>query len=111
MLTPLSPTQADFSFPASNLLYLPFRQSTPLTLSTAIKQYISSKYDQHPDMFTQDLQVIDALRTAAIQVVEPHASGIRKIAAYAGQLAWMSSKFPIDVRMCPSIRNISLTQK
>ncbi|KIM95169.1 hypothetical protein OIDMADRAFT_80910, partial [Oidiodendron maius Zn] len=81
----------------SNLLCLPFRQSAPLALSAAIKQYISSKYDQHPDMFKQDLAVVDALRKDAIQVAEPHSSGIKKIAAYAGQLSWMGAKFPIDI--------------
>jgi programmed cell death 6-interacting protein len=50
-------------------------------------------------MFKQDLEVIDALRRDAVQVAEPHISGIRKIAAYAGQLSWMGAKFPIDVRL------------
>jgi programmed cell death 6-interacting protein len=87
----------------SNILCLPFRQSSSLALSAAIKQYISTKYDQHPDMFKQDLEVIDSLRRDAIQVSEPHTSGIKKIAAYAGQLAWMGSKFPIDVRSPSSL--------
>jgi programmed cell death 6-interacting protein len=78
----------------------------PLALSAAIKQYISSKYDQHPDMFKQDLEVVDALRRDAVQVAEAHTSGIRKIAAYAGQLSWMGAKFPIDVRsLVPSLRD------
>jgi hypothetical protein len=81
----------------SNILFLPFRKTTSLALSAAIKQYISSKYDQHPDMFKQDLEVIDALRRDAVNVREPHNSGIKKIAAYAGQLSWMGGKFPIDV--------------
>lgn len=48
-------------------------------------------------MFKQDLEVVDALRRDAIQVSEPHISGIKKIAAYAGQLSWIGAKFPIDV--------------
>lgn len=48
-------------------------------------------------MFRRDLEVIDALRRDAVNVTEPHASGIRKISAYAGQLAWMGGKFPVDV--------------
>lgn len=48
-------------------------------------------------MFKQDLEVIDGLRTAAVSVREPHTSGIKKISAYAAQLAWMGAKFPIDV--------------
>src|SRR5437764_9860759 len=85
----------------SNILFLPFRKTNTLALSAAIKQYISSKYDQHPDMFRQDLEVIDALRRDATNVREPHTSGIKKIAAYAGQLSWMGGKFPIDVRAPP----------
>jgi len=81
----------------SNILFLPFRKTNSLALSAAIKQHISSKYDQHPDMFKQDLEVIDGLRRDAVNVREPHTSGIRKIAAYAGQLSWMGGKFPIDV--------------
>ncbi|RFU26102.1 hypothetical protein B7463_g10238, partial [Scytalidium lignicola] len=79
------------------ILSLPFRKTNHVSLSAAIKQYISGKYDQHPDMFKQDLEVIDALRRDAVNVVEAHVSGIKKIAAYAGQLTWMSAKFPIDI--------------
>ncbi|RDW60732.1 hypothetical protein BP6252_12115 [Coleophoma cylindrospora] len=82
---------------ANNILFLPFRKTNNIALSTAIKQHISSKYDQHPDMFRQDLEVVDALRRDAVNVKEPHTSGIKKIAAYAGQLAWMGAKFPIDI--------------
>lgn len=49
-------------------------------------------------MFKQDLEVIDNLRREAINVREPHVSGIKKITAYAAQLVWMGGKFPIDVR-------------
>ncbi|TVY83955.1 pH-response regulator protein, partial [Lachnellula suecica] len=82
---------------SSNILFLPFRKTNSLALSAAIKQYISSKYDQHPDMFKQDLEVIDALRRDAVNVREPHTSGIKKISAYSGQLSWMGGKFPIDI--------------
>ncbi|KAL3427727.1 BRO1-like domain-containing protein [Phlyctema vagabunda] len=82
---------------ANNILFLPFRKTNNIALSAAIKQHISSKYDQHPDMFRQDLEVVDALRRDAVNVKEPHTSGIKKISAYAGQLAWMGGKFPIDI--------------
>jgi len=78
-------------------LKVPFRRSSPLQLSTAIKQYISTKYDQHPDMFTTDLAAIDKLRNNAINVQEAHVSGVMKISIYAAQLQWISGKFPIDV--------------
>lgn len=82
---------------STNQLSLPFRKSTSLSLSTAIRQYISKKYDQHPDMFRHDLEVIDTLRRDATNVREAHASGVKKLQAYAAQLVWISGKFPIDV--------------
>ena len=68
-----------------------------MSLSAAIKQYISTKYDQHPDMFIQDLETIDKLRTDAINVQEAHVSGVRRLQAYAAQLQWIGGKFPIDI--------------
>ncbi|KAK8226545.1 BRO1-like domain-containing protein [Phyllosticta paracitricarpa] len=82
---------------ASTMLHLPFRRSHAVTLSDSIKQYISSKYDQHPDMFTADLDAIDSLRSSAINSIEPHASGVRKLQAYAAQLVWIGGKFPVDI--------------
>ncbi|KAK3486934.1 pH-response regulator protein palA/rim-20 [Neurospora hispaniola] len=81
----------------THVLSLPFRKSTQLSLSRAIQQYISTKYDQHPDMFRHDLDTIDALRRDAINVREAHPSGIRKLQMYAAQLVWIGGKFPIDV--------------
>lgn len=80
-----------------NILAVPFRKGTQLSLSSAVRKYISTKYDQHPDMFRQDLQVIDDLRRHAVNVREPHPSGIKDLEAYAAHLVWMSGKFPIDV--------------
>ncbi|MCJ1260843.1 pH-response regulator protein palA/rim20 [Lobaria immixta] len=82
---------------ASNILFLPFRRTHSITLSSAVKQYISTKYDQHPDMFARDLETIDKLRVDAVNSLEAHTSGIRKLTAYAAQLVWIGGKFPIDV--------------
>ncbi|KAL2132272.1 hypothetical protein VTI74DRAFT_3986 [Chaetomium olivicolor] len=81
----------------NNILSLPFRKSSQISLASTIRQYISKKYDQHPDMFRHDLEVIDALRRDAVNVREAHPSGIKKLQTYAGQLVWMSGKFPIDI--------------
>ena len=48
-------------------------------------------------MFAHDLEAIDKLRADAVTALEPHVSGIRKLAAYAAQLIWIGGKFPIDV--------------
>ena len=48
-------------------------------------------------MFIQDMEAIDRLRVDAVNTLEPHASGIRKLTAYAAQLVWMGGKFPIDI--------------
>ncbi|RYO32528.1 pH-response regulator protein palA/RIM20 [Alternaria arborescens] len=82
---------------ASNILFLPFRRSHSVNLTDAIKQYISSKYDQHPDMFTKDLETIEKLRSVATHAQEPHPSNIPKLQQYAAQLIWLSGKFPIDI--------------
>lgn len=66
-------------------------------MSAAIKQYISTKYDQHPDMFKKDLETIDHIRTNAVNSLEAHVSGIQKLTLYAAQLVWISGKFPIDI--------------
>jgi programmed cell death 6-interacting protein len=81
----------------SNILFLPFRRSHSVNLSDAIKQYISSKYDQHPDMFTKDLEAVEKLRSQATHAQEPHPSNIPKLQQYAAQLVWMSGKFPVDI--------------
>ncbi|KAH8677542.1 BRO1-like domain-containing protein [Xylariales sp. PMI_506] len=81
----------------NSIISVPFRKGAQLSLSAAVKQYISTKYDQHPDMFRQDLDVIDSLRRDAVNVREAHPSGVKKLQAYAAQLVWMGGKFPIDV--------------
>lgn len=48
-------------------------------------------------MFIQDMEAIDKLRTDAVNTLEPHISGIRKLTAYAAQLVWIGGKFPIDI--------------
>lgn len=83
---------------SGNILQIPFRRTHNLLLSAAIKSYISTKYDQHPDVFSRDLEIIDQLRRDAVNAIEPHASGVKKLQAYAAQLVWMGGKFPIDVR-------------
>lgn len=80
-----------------NILAIPFRRTHSVSLEESLKQYISKNYDQHPDMFKQDLDTIDSLRMEAVTVLEPHVSGIRKIASYAAQLVWIGGKFPIDI--------------
>ncbi|EXJ85514.1 hypothetical protein A1O1_05878 [Capronia coronata CBS 617.96] len=80
-----------------NVLEIPFRRTHPVDLSSAIKQYISSKYEQSPAMFADDLREIDRLRADAITVLEPHVSGIKRLAQYAAQLRYLGGKFPIDI--------------
>jgi programmed cell death 6-interacting protein len=49
-------------------------------------------------MFAEDLMIIDRLRSEAVNVQEPHFSGISRLVTYAAQLKWLGGKFPIDVR-------------
>ena len=43
------------------------------------------------------MDAIDKLRSDAVNSLEAHTSGVRKMTAYAAQLVWMGGKFPIDV--------------
>jgi programmed cell death 6-interacting protein len=78
-------------------LQLPFRRTHHVALSGAVRQYISTKYEQHPDMFKEDLEFIDQIRQEAVSVQEPHISGIRRLTAYSAHLQWIGGKFPIDI--------------
>jgi programmed cell death 6-interacting protein len=82
---------------SGNILQIPFRRTHSLLLSEAIESSISNKYDQHPDIFATDLQIIDGLRKDAVNALEPHSSGAKKLQQYAAQLVWMSGKFPVDI--------------
>lgn len=93
----------------SNIVQLPFRRTHTVSLSDAITQYISSKYDQRPDMFADDLLIIDRLRSEAVNVQEPHLSGISRLVTYAAQLKWLGGKFPIDVRGLPWVSEVVLS--
>ena len=48
-------------------------------------------------MFAEDLQLIDQMRADAVNVQEPHVSGIKRLTVYAAQLRWIGGKFPIDL--------------
>ena len=48
-------------------------------------------------MFMRDMEAIDKLRSDAVNSLETHVSGIRKLTAYAAQLVWIGGKFPIDI--------------
>lgn len=68
-----------------------------MSLAATIRQYINAKYDQHPDMFSRDLDLVDVLRRDAVNVRGPHPSGVKKLQAYAAQLVCIGGNFPIDV--------------
>lgn len=59
-------------------------------------------------MFADDLQIIDRLRSEAVNVQEPHISGISRLITYAAQLKWLGGKFPVDVRPPYSIGSSEL---
>jgi programmed cell death 6-interacting protein len=79
------------------ILEIPFRKSHSVDLSSAIRSYISKHYDQSPSTFADDLRAVDQLREEAINVREPHSSGVNKLQRYIAQLQYLSGKFPIDI--------------
>ena len=81
----------------SNILEVPFRKSHPVDLSSALKTYITKNYDQSPSTFNDDLRAIDQLRDSAINVREPHVSGLAKLQRYIAQLQYITGKFPVEI--------------
>lgn len=78
-------------------MFLPFRRSNHLSYKSAVHHVVSERYEQHPDQFLDDLKAIDSLRRDAINVRDAHTSGIFRLQAYAAQLVWMGTKFPLDI--------------
>lgn len=76
---------------SSNILEIPFRRTQSVNLSTAIKSYIESKFDQQPAAFEDDCREIERLREDAVHITEPHVSGIQKLTTYVAQLRYMVS--------------------
>lgn len=79
---------------SSNILEIPFRRTQSVNLSAAIKSYIESKFDQQPAAFEEDCNKIEKLRDDAVNVAEPHKSGIERLTTYAAQLRYMVSDWP-----------------
>ncbi|KPI44089.1 pH-response regulator protein palA/RIM20 [Cyphellophora attinorum] len=80
-----------------NILEIPFHKSHAVDLSSAIKSYIAKHYEQSPSTFNDQLRAIDQLRDSAINVLEPHVSGLAKLQRYIAQLQYISGKFPVEI--------------
>lgn len=85
-----------YSTMASNILEIPFRRTQSVNLSTAIRGYIESKFDQQPAAFEDDCREIERLREDAVHITEPHVSGIERLAIYVAQLRYMVSSICIE---------------
>ncbi|KAK9474360.1 BRO1-like domain-containing protein [Dipodascopsis tothii] len=80
----------------SNMLTVPLRTTEPVQLATAIRHSIEVSYDQHPDMFKDDVDEINKLRESAV-VKDVHVATLKRLVRYFMQLTFMSSKFPADI--------------
>lgn len=62
-------------------------------------------------MFKADLATIDKMRADAVNVREPHVSGLVRLGAYAAVLFAASGKFPVDVCFVYSSESFRAKQK
>lgn len=76
----------------SNILEIPFRRTQSVSLSSAIRNYIESRFDKQGSAFQHDCDGIERLREDAIHITEPHKSGIERLTLYATQLRYMVSQ-------------------
>ncbi|CAG8441901.1 126_t:CDS:10 [Dentiscutata heterogama] len=80
----------------SNILAVDFKYTERIALKTTLRDYISYSYDEHPDIYTDDLRILDELRTDCLNL-EVHQNALYRLLKYYGQLVFIGSKFPIDV--------------
>lgn len=80
----------------ANILTVPFRQTSNVSLTPFILSYISEHYDQNSEQFKPDCAELDALRNQAIRVHADNA-GEGIILRYYGVLMSMCRNFPLDV--------------
>ncbi|CAB4419941.1 unnamed protein product [Rhizophagus irregularis] len=78
-----------------NILAIDFKRTERIGLTTALREYISYHYNDHPDNFTDDFRVLDELRTDCLNL-EVHQNALHRLLKYYGQLVFIGSKFPID---------------
>lgn len=90
----------------SNILAIPVKLTERITLSTALREYISLNYEEHPNLFTEDFRVLDDLRID-ITTLEVHINSLHRLLKYHGQLVFLSSKFPIDVGVDDETRKLT----
>ncbi|CAI2168502.1 19233_t:CDS:10 [Funneliformis geosporum] len=78
-----------------NILTIDFKRTERIGLTTALREYISYHYNDHPDNFTDDFRVLDELRNDCLNL-EVHQNALHRLLKYYGQLVFIGSKFPID---------------
>ncbi|CAG8808105.1 36878_t:CDS:10, partial [Gigaspora margarita] len=52
----------------SNILAVDFKYTERIALKTTLRDYISYSYDEHPDIYTDDLRILDELRTDCLNL-------------------------------------------
>ncbi|KAK9239551.1 BRO1-like domain-containing protein [Lipomyces kononenkoae] len=82
----------------SNFLTIPLRRTDHVELPPAIMAYIEQGYDQHPAMFKDDIAELERLRNSVVSP-EVRASSVANLTRYFVQLAFLSSKFPADIKV------------
>ncbi|KAK9461740.1 BRO1-like domain-containing protein [Lipomyces oligophaga] len=82
----------------SNMLSIPLRRTDQISLTPAIRSYIETSYDQHPDMFKNDIAELERLRSE-VASLEVRLSSCEKFTRYFVQLTYLSVKFPADIKV------------
>ena len=61
-----------------NILTIDFKRTERIGLTTALREYISYHYNDHPDNFTDDFRVLDELRTDCLNL-EVHQNALHRL--------------------------------
>ncbi|KAJ2665009.1 pH-response regulator protein palA/rim20 [Coemansia sp. RSA 1199] len=81
----------------STMFAVKFKATEKTIFNKALAEYIASSYAEPPEVYRDDLRVLDELREAATAALDGNPNVLKRNIRYYGQLAFILSKFPADV--------------
>ena len=78
-----------------SLLGVPFKRAEPISFNRPLKSIIQGEYEEDPDTYTEDFQLLEGLRNH-IQDPQVHESSATTHLVYYAQLHFLEAKFDIS---------------
>ena len=78
-----------------SLQAIPFKKAEPISFNRALKTFIQEEYEEDPDNYAEDFEVLEGLRSS-IQDPQVHESSASTHLSYYAQLHFLETKFDIS---------------